>query len=114
MKIRNGFVSNSSSSSFLITNTSDKKLSLVDFVVENQQLINEFIERYDYYEDSNYNQDNLVVSAASRNIVFFPNIEQCCSFGDDDGNLIGHVFDYILRDGGKSENFKWVFYKSNR
>jgi hypothetical protein len=28
-------------------------------------------------------------------------------FGDEDGDVIGNVFDYMLRDGGKSKNFKW-------
>ena len=30
-------------------------------------------------------------------------------FGDEDGTLIGRVFDYILREGGDSENFEWRF-----
>ena len=35
-------------------------------------------------------------------------------FGDEDGSLIGEVFDYILRDGGESESFKWKYYKAHR
>jgi hypothetical protein len=41
-----GFVSNSSSSSFYITNKSDKTLTLVDFVKENPQLIKQYLDRY--------------------------------------------------------------------
>ena len=35
-------------------------------------------------------------------------------FGDEDGTVIGRIFDYILRDGGESKNFKWSFYGYNR
>jgi hypothetical protein len=69
MKIRNGFVSNSSSSSFIIRNKSNINLTLS---------AEEYI------------------------------------FGDEDGTLIGRIFDYILRDGGESENFKWIFYRYYR
>ena len=39
MKIRKGFVSNSSSTAFMITNLTNKEKTLVDFVEENPQLI---------------------------------------------------------------------------
>ena len=42
MKTRQGFISNSSSSSFIIRNNSDKELTIVDFVKENPQLIEQF------------------------------------------------------------------------
>jgi hypothetical protein len=35
-------------------------------------------------------------------------------FGDEDGYLMRRVFDYILRNGGESESFKWSYYKSYR
>ena len=33
---------------------------------------------------------------------------------DEDGTIMGTVFDYILRDGGESENWKWEYYESLR
>lgn len=28
-------------------------------------------------------------------------------FGDEQGTLVGKIFDYALRDGGPSESFDW-------
>lgn len=115
MKIRNGFVSNSSSTAFIITNKSDKEFGLVDFVKENPQLIEEFKECYDWYKDDpEYTQENLIKSAIVNNELFSPKEEKLCVFGDEQGSLIGCVFDYILRDGGESENFKWRFHEYYR
>jgi hypothetical protein len=105
MKSRLGFVSNSSSTSFIIRNKSDRDLSLVDFVRENPQLIQEWNYQYRYDET----QEELIESAEINNIIFPANSSYDYSFGDEDGTLVGRVFDYILRDGGESDNFEWRF-----
>ena len=78
MKTRNGFVSNSSSSSFIITNKSDRNISLVDFVKENPQLVQEWNDYYDY----DNTQDELIKSANENDIEFPANSSEEYIFGD--------------------------------
>ena len=108
MKIRNGFVSNSSSTSFTIINTSDEDKTIVDFVKENLHLVDEFNERYDWY---NYTQEEAIESAEIHysDIIFSGKEKKNVVFGDEEGTVLGRIFDYILRDGGASENFTWEF-----
>ena len=115
MKTKLDFVTNSSSTAFIITNISNNKKTLVDFVKENPQLIEQFKDVYvseKWYtekERSEYNQEALIKSAKENNMTFKPDKSEYCVFGDEDGTFIGRIFDYILRDGGQSESFVWRF-----
>ena len=108
VKVKTDFVTNSSSTSYIITNHTKRKLTIVDFVKENPHLIGEFIQSYGKFADEElFTQEKLIESAKSNNITFKPGESKRCVFGDEQGTLIGHVFDYILRYNGKSKNFSW-------
>ena len=102
MKIKIGNVSNSSSTSFIITNTSGEEKNLVDFVDENPHLVEEFCSMYSW---NNFTQEDLLASAEENNETLVPGANMV-SFGDEDGTVIGLVFDYILREFNGSENFE--------
>jgi hypothetical protein len=110
MKFKTDFITNSSSTAFIITNTSDKNLDLLDFVTENPQLIEEFKQQYDWHKDDpKCTQAKMLISATRNNEYFKAGKAKYIVFGDEQGTLVGEVFDYILRDGGSSENFTWRF-----
>jgi len=114
MKVRKGYVSNSSSMSFLINNLTDEPLTIVDFVKENPQLVEQYQDEYEWErDDKRVSQKNLVRSAEEEKMILLPG-SNVCIFGDEDGTLIGRVFDYILRDGGSSERFSWELHEALR
>ena len=72
MKIRFGFVSNSSSTAFIIWNKTNENRTLVDFVKENPQLLSNFLENYDWKKEQKeiYNLERMVRDAIELKMIW--------------------------------------------
>jgi len=113
MKVRSGFVSNSSSCSFVIVNATGEELQLADFVKENVHLLEMYRREYDQEDEERYADFALIQEAESWDYPLVPGANDC-EFGDENGSGLETVFDYILRDGGSSERFEWSLTEINR
>lgn len=116
MKMRNGFVSNSSATAFIIANTSDEVKTIVDFAKETPHLVEDFKKQYDWHsDDPSFTQEHVIVGAENlladpyEDMTFAPGEAKECVFGDEQGTIIGQVYDYMLRDVEDTPSFKVKF-----
>ena len=91
----------------MIRNRSDKSKTLIDFVVENRHLVDEYNKQY----DAEYKLSELVADAEER-VESYPdhwiiNAQRDVNwdFGDEDGDILGIVYDYILRDSNLTDGW---------
>ena len=114
MKVKLCFVTNSSSTSYIIHNKTNEYLDLTHFVLENPHLIDDFVNHYEWHKDDpEMTLGHLLVSAEENNETLKPG-DNVVVFGDESGTLIGRIMDYILRDGGSSKSFTWKYHQSLR
>ena len=112
VKVRMGFVTNSSSSSFVIVNKTKKTLSMADFIKENWEMIREMIADNDICIDgepaSDIKDDNELMQkiiADAANLSFKPGRPTGFEVNNE-GSAIDCVF-YCMGKDGKSKSFEW-------
>lgn len=104
----------------MIKNLTNETKNIVDFVNDVVFLVDAYANEYDCYRHISI--EEFLYSAHARrndvkaNIEWQPGESKIVSFGDEDGDAIGIILDYMLRDGGYSKNdeFVWSFYKMLR
>jgi hypothetical protein len=111
MKIRNGFVSNSSSCSFIIRNFSKDKKTIHDFAEETKYLVNGFNREYSWH---NIDKEDYIKAASNYDEIWLPGEKRKVIFGDEHGNTMGLVCDYMLRDSDSTESFEWFLHEMLR
>lgn len=139
MKIREGFVSNSSSSSFIFTNTSDKKISRLKFMAELAEYIKALYiterakdsSKVEYYNECNtenscvaiddsicqmfneeeYECTNEGKEARKQSRYFKPNkpVTVIIRMDGDGGTVAENIFGHCAPEKGHTDNFKWEY-----
>jgi len=118
MKTRLGFVSNSSSTSFVIHNMSNEKLTLVDFVESiGRERLAEYLEDFEVGDITYFTIEIMLEEAKKRyeknptKYTANPSDKVFWVFGDEQASTLGRVFDYMLRDDGEVDKdnlwFRW-------
>ena len=117
MKLRLGFISNSSSSSFLITNKSNKSKTMKDFVKQISFVYDSFVEAFpEYLKDKQkhkcYSKEEMLRTANQCiPMSWGPGKTHEVEFSTEDGsmNLVGFIIGLMLKENGETEDFKWKY-----
>jgi len=91
-------------STFIIKNRTNRKINMLTFVLETSYLLEKFNELYGY--DITYN--NFLNDVNYYNYEWSPHEKKMIRFVDENNN-IGKVYNYMLRENGKTNSFKWTF-----
>ena len=105
MKIRYGFVSNSSSSSFIITNKTNKELLLSEFIKDVSEIVQERWNRNFVYNSKNIITPESLINSLDKDESLMPG-ENYFIFGDENEELYQRVLDYTLREPIWIERFQ--------
>jgi len=87
---------------FIIKNKTDKYLTLIDFINENPDIVDNLNAEFGY----GYTHEELLDCAKINNTRFNAMSEEEYIFGEN-GTKIDQIFYYMLKRGGESDSFIW-------
>jgi len=100
--------------SVIITNKSNNDLTLMDFINENNYLIDVFMyANRNCIDKTIYSKENINNSIKEHNFTIPKQSNNEYLFGLEDNNYIGHILNYSL-SSDESDNFKWYIHDITR
>ena len=121
MKFRGGFISNSSSCNFIVSNKTNQDLDYSELVRDLRDIIDQYNRDYGLSPYTPFTEEqhkNFIESAKSEKYTFKANSSIKVGFGDNHGEfsetVISSAVDYMLRDDFESDRFSIKFVEMDR
>jgi len=82
---------------------------MIDFVREvGPRMLDAYNREYGEFSVTDDSYEDMEKNADAYDYIFPARCVVPVTFGDESGDVIGRVFDYMLREEGESDNFKWI------